>query len=142
MNSEKFPFLPISREDMQKLGWDELDVILVTGDTYIDSPFVGVAVIGKVLVAAGYRVGIIAQPDVHAGEDIMRLGEPLPAHFGGVTTQTPNSLSPTESHNAGGPVDGRIAYAQGGTGDSLIGRHDRRPGDAGHGIARRASRCG
>lgn len=61
---------------MQQLGWDALDVILVTGDAYIDSPFIGVAVIGKVLVDAGYRVGVIAQPDQASGEDITRLGEP------------------------------------------------------------------
>lgn len=60
---------------MAALGWETLDVILVTGDAYIDSPFIGVAVIGKVLVHAGFRVGIIAQPDP-AGDDIARLGEP------------------------------------------------------------------
>src|SRR4030042_4960166 len=69
-------FLPTTREEMVRLGWDKLDVILVTGDSYIDSPFIGVAVIGKVLSHAGYRVGIIAQPDIHSGKDISRLGEP------------------------------------------------------------------
>ena len=69
-------FLPTTREEMNRLGWDQLDIILVTGDSYIDSPFIGVAVIGKVLSHAGYRVGIIAQPDIHSGEDIGRLGEP------------------------------------------------------------------
>lgn len=68
---------------MQHLGWDRLDVILVTGDSYIDSPFIGVSVIGKVLINAGYRVGIIAQPDAGSGDDISRLGEP--ALFWGVT---------------------------------------------------------
>lgn len=68
---------------MRQLGWDGLDVILVTGDTYIDSPFIGVAVIGKVLHAAGYRVGIIAQPDTGTDADITRLGEP--ELFWGVT---------------------------------------------------------
>lgn len=70
-------FLPTTKKEMQQLGWKDLDVILVTGDAYIDSPFIGVAVIGKVLVAAGYRVGIIAQPDYASGKDITRLGEPL-----------------------------------------------------------------
>jgi hypothetical protein len=69
-------FLPTTREEMDRLGWDRLDVVLVTGDSYIDSPFIGVAVIGRVLSQAGYRVGIIAQPDINSGDDIQRLGEP------------------------------------------------------------------
>lgn len=69
-------FLPCTREEMAVLGWEALDVILVCGDAYIDSPFIGVAVIGKLLVREGFRVGIIAQPDP-AGDDISRLGEPL-----------------------------------------------------------------
>lgn len=75
-------FLPCTLSEMAALGWEGLDVILVTGDAYIDSPFIGVAVIGKVLVQAGFRVGIIAQPDP-AGDDIARLGEPL--LFWGIT---------------------------------------------------------
>lgn len=69
-------FLPTTRDEMDQLSWDQLDVILVTGDSYIDSPFIGVALIGKVLVAAGYKVGIIAQPDYQSSVDITRLGEP------------------------------------------------------------------
>ncbi|MBI2958454.1 MAG: YgiQ family radical SAM protein [Chloroflexi bacterium] len=69
-------FMPATREEMARLGWDELDVILVTGDSYIDSPFIGIAVIGKVLAGAGYRVGVIAQPDTQSDKDIRRLGEP------------------------------------------------------------------
>jgi len=76
-------FLPTTRSEMDQLGWDACDVILVSGDSYIDSPFIGAAVIGKVLQNAGYRVGIIAQPDVHSADDITRLGEPL--LFWGVT---------------------------------------------------------
>ena len=76
-------FLPTTREELKNLGWDHLDVILVTGDAYVDSPFVGVAVIGKALLGAGYRVGIIAQPDVKSERDITRMGEP--ALFWGVT---------------------------------------------------------
>ncbi len=76
-------FLPTTKKEMASLGWDQLDVILVTGDGYIDSPFSGVAVIGKVLLAAGYRVGVIGQPDVNTDADIMRLGSP--ALFWGVT---------------------------------------------------------
>ena len=69
-------FLPTTREEVTERGWEDLDIILVTGDTYIDSPYIGVAVIGNVLAEAGYRVGIIAQPDIKSGQDITRLGEP------------------------------------------------------------------
>jgi len=69
-------FIPTTRQELGQPGWQALDVILVTGDSYVDSPFVGVAVIGQVLLKAGYRVGIIAQPDVHSRDDIARLGEP------------------------------------------------------------------
>ena len=60
---------------MRRSGWDRLDIILVSGDAYIDSPFIGTVVIGRVLADAGFRVGIIAQPDLK-GKDIRRLGEP------------------------------------------------------------------
>jgi uncharacterized radical SAM protein YgiQ len=69
-------YLPTTRQEMLNLGWDSLDVILVTGDSYIDSPYVGVAVIGKLLAKEGYRVGIIAQPEYTDIIDIGRLGEP------------------------------------------------------------------
>lgn len=70
-------FLPTTKEELIKLGWDSLDVILISGDAYIDSPYDGSAVIGKVLENAGYRVGIISQPDINSQSDITRLGEPL-----------------------------------------------------------------
>jgi uncharacterized radical SAM protein YgiQ len=69
-------FLPTTYKELKNLGWDQPDIILVTGDAYIDSPHIGVAVIGRVLAAAGFRVGIIAQPDLKADKDIQRLGEP------------------------------------------------------------------
>jgi len=69
-------FLPTTSEELKRRGWKRLDIILVTGDTYIDSPHIGVAVIGRVLTNAGYRVGIIAQPDIKSDADISRLGEP------------------------------------------------------------------
>ncbi|WP_456388607.1 YgiQ family radical SAM protein [Desulfolithobacter sp.] len=69
-------FLPTTRKEIRRLGWDRADIILVTGDAYIDSPFIGVALVGKILAAAGYRVAVIAQPDVGSGRDITRLGEP------------------------------------------------------------------
>ena len=68
-------FLPTTQKELCQLGWEKLDFILVTGDAYIDSPFVGVAVIGRVLLDAGFKVGIIAQPDIN-DDDISRLGEP------------------------------------------------------------------
>ena len=68
-------FLPATKKELRSLGWDRPDIILISGDAYIDSPFIGTAVIGRVLADAGFRVGIIAQPDVHEN-DICRLGEP------------------------------------------------------------------
>ncbi|RJQ65191.1 MAG: YgiQ family radical SAM protein [Desulfobacteraceae bacterium] len=84
------PFLPTTRRESDQLGWTSLDVILVTGDTYIDAPHIGVAVIGRVLLAAGFRVGIIAQPDVDSARDITRLGEP--ELFWGVTAGCIDSM--------------------------------------------------
>ena len=75
---------------MSQLGWDRLDVILVSGDSYIDSPYIGIAVIGKLLLQAGYRVGVIAQPDVQSERDISRLGEP--ELFWGVTAGSIDSM--------------------------------------------------
>lgn len=83
-------FLPTSTGEMKKLGWKDLDVVLVTGDAYIDSPFIGVAVIGKILVDAGFRVGIIPQPDLNTGRDISRLGQPR--LFWGVTAGCMDSM--------------------------------------------------
>lgn len=69
-------FLPTTREEMDALGWDQCDVILVSGDAYIDSPFIGVATVGRILQKHGYRVGMIGQPDIESDVDISRLGEP------------------------------------------------------------------
>jgi len=70
------PFLPMSRAEMDQLGWDSCDVILVTGDAYVDHPSFGMAVIGRVLEAQGFRVGIISQPDWRDAESYKILGEP------------------------------------------------------------------
>jgi len=70
-------FLPTTPKELKNLGWEQLDVILVSGDTYVDTPYNGIAIVGKLLVDAGYRVGVIAQPDMSDGKDITRLGEPL-----------------------------------------------------------------
>lgn len=69
-------FLPISREDMNERGWEQCDFIIVTGDAYVDHHSFGTAVISRVLEHAGYKVGIIAQPDWHSTEDFMKLGRP------------------------------------------------------------------
>ena len=82
-------FIPTTRQECEALGWDQLDIVLVTGDSYVDSPFIGVSVIGQVLLKAGYRVGIIAQPDVQTA-DIARLGEP--ELFWGVTGGSIDSM--------------------------------------------------
>ncbi len=71
-------FIPATRQEAESLGWDRCDVVLVSGDAYVDSPFMGTAVIGRVLMDAGYRVGIIAQPDMRDdARDIACFGEPL-----------------------------------------------------------------
>ena len=69
-------FLPISRQEVEKLGWDYIDVILISGDAYIDSPFSGIAVIGKYLLKHGFRVAVISQPDIDCDKDITMFGEP------------------------------------------------------------------
>jgi len=70
------PFLPMSRQEMDTLGWDSCDVILVTGDAYVDHPSFGMAIVGRLLEAQGFRVGIIAQPDWHSTRDFLKLGKP------------------------------------------------------------------
>jgi uncharacterized radical SAM protein YgiQ len=69
-------FLPTSRAEMEALGWDSCDVILVTGDAYIDHPSFGMALIGRLLEAQGFRVGILAQPDWHSAGAFKALGKP------------------------------------------------------------------
>jgi uncharacterized radical SAM protein YgiQ len=70
------PFLPTTRQEMDQLGWDSCDIIIVSGDAYVDHPSFGMAVIGRVLEAQGYRVGIIAQPDWNSKDAFMALGKP------------------------------------------------------------------
>ena len=70
------PLLPMSRAEMDQLGWDSCDVIIVTGDAYVDHPSFGMAVIGRTLEAQGFRVGIIAQPDWNSAEPFKALGRP------------------------------------------------------------------
>lgn len=84
------PFLPMSRDEMTALGWDSCDIILVTGDAYIDHPSFGMAIIGRLLEAQGFRVGIIAQPDWRNADDFRRLGKPN--LFFGVTSGNMDSM--------------------------------------------------
>ena len=83
-------FLPVCKEDMTARGWDSVDVILVTGDAYVDHPTYGAAVIGRRLEAAGFRVGIIAQPDWRSTDDFRQLGKPR--LFFGVTSGNLDSM--------------------------------------------------
>ncbi|MBW0172770.1 MAG: YgiQ family radical SAM protein [Hydrogenophaga sp.] len=84
------PFLPMSRAEMEQLGWDSCDIILVTGDAYVDHPSFGMAVVGRVLEAQGFRVGIIAQPDWTSADAFKALGKPN--LFWGVTAGNMDSM--------------------------------------------------
>jgi uncharacterized radical SAM protein YgiQ len=83
-------YIPTTKEEALKFGWNQFDVILVTGDSYIDSPYMGISVVGHILIDAGYKVGIIAQPDITSEVDITRLGEPL--LFWGVSAGSMDSM--------------------------------------------------
>ena len=74
--SRPAPFLPMSRAEMTALGWDQCDIVLVTGDAYVDHPSFGMAIIGRLLEAQGFRVGIISQPDWQSAEPFKALGRP------------------------------------------------------------------
>ncbi len=84
------PFLPMSRAEMDTLGWDSCDIIIVTGDAYVDHPSFGMALIGRLLESQGFRVGIIAQPDWIAAEPLQALGKPN--LFFGVTAGNMDSM--------------------------------------------------
>jgi uncharacterized radical SAM protein YgiQ len=84
------PFLPMSRAEMDLLGWDSCDIIVVTGDAYVDHPSFGMAIIGRVLEAQGFRVGIIAQPDWRSPAAFAALGRPN--LFFGVTAGNMDSM--------------------------------------------------
>src|SRR6201982_1364312 len=84
------PFLPMSRAEMTALGWDACDIVLVTGDAYVDHPSFGMAIIGRLLEPQGFRVGIIAQPDWQSAEPFKVLGKPR--LFFGVTGGNMDSM--------------------------------------------------
>jgi uncharacterized radical SAM protein YgiQ len=106
------PFLPMSRDEMDALGWDQCDVILVTGDAYVDHPSFGMAIVGRVLEAQGFRVGIISQPDWKSTADFEPLG--APSLFFGVTAGNMDSM--VNRYTADKRVRSDDAYTPGGAG--------------------------
>ena len=105
-------FLPTSRADMDLLGWDRCDIIIVTGDAYVDHPSFGMAIIGRVLEALGFKVGIIAQPDWHSTRDFEALGSPR--LFFGVTGGNMDSM--VNRYTSDRRVRSDDAYTPGGQG--------------------------
>ena len=106
------PFLPMSRDEMDALGWDSCDIILVTGDAYVDQPSFGMAVIGRLLEAQGFRVGIISQPDWHSAAAFTELGRPN--LFFGVTAGNMDSM--INRYTADRKPRSDDAYTPGGSG--------------------------
>ena len=106
------PFLPMSRAEMDALGWDACDIIIVTGDAYVDHPSFGMAVIGRTLEAQGFRVGIIAQPDWQSADPFKALGQPT--LFFGVTAGNMDSM--INRYTADRKIRSDDAYTPGGEG--------------------------
>ncbi len=112
-------FLPMTLDEIRKLGWDRLDVVLITGDAYVDHPSYGAAVIGRVLEAQGFTTGIIAQPEFRNAEAFKRLGKPR--LFFGITAGNMDSMvanhtahkrpRKTDDYSAGGRTGLRPDYA-------------------------------
>ncbi len=102
--------LPMSRAEMTALGWDSCDIILVTGDAYVDHPSFGMALIGRLLEAQGFRVGIIAQPDWHSVQSFQHLGRPN--LFFGVTAGNMDSM--VNHYTADKKIRHNDAYTPGG----------------------------
>ncbi|MEZ5514627.1 MAG: YgiQ family radical SAM protein [Steroidobacteraceae bacterium] len=108
------PFLPMSRAEMDALGWDSCDIIIVTGDAYVDHPSFGMAIIGRVLEAQGFRVGIIAQPNWRNAEAFSALGKPN--LFFGITAGNMDSM--VNRYTSERRVRSDDAYTPGGEGGS------------------------
>ena len=106
------PFLPMSRAEMDQLGWDSCDIIIVTGDAYVDHPSFGMAVIGRVLESQGFRVGIIAQPDWQSAQAFKALGKPN--LFFGVAAGNMDSM--INRYTADRKIRSDDAYTPGGLG--------------------------
>jgi len=120
VNSEQYrltDFLPTTKKELELRGWDELDIILFSGDAYVDHPSFGAAVIGRVLEAAGYRVAIVPQPDWHGDfRDFKKLGRPR--LFFGISPGCMDSM--VNKYTANRRLRSEDAY-------SPDGRHDMRP---------------
>jgi uncharacterized radical SAM protein YgiQ len=106
------PFLPMSRAEMDVLGWDTCDIIIVTGDAYVDHPSFGMAIVGRVLEAQGFRVGIIAQPDWHSADAFAALGRPN--LFFGITAGNMDSM--VNRYTSDRRIRSDDAYTPGGEG--------------------------
>ena len=106
------PFLPMSHAEMDELGWDSCDIIIVTGDAYVDHPSFGMAIIGRLLEAQGFRVGIIAQPDWQSATAFEALGRPN--LFFGVAAGNMDSM--INRYTADRKVRNDDAYTPGGVG--------------------------
>ncbi|WP_236580422.1 YgiQ family radical SAM protein [Rubrivivax sp. A210] len=106
------PFLPMSRAEMDQLGWDSCDIVIVTGDAYVDHPSFGMAVIGRVLEAQGFRVGIVAQPDWQSADAFKALGKPN--LFFGVAAGNMDSM--INRYTADRKIRSDDAYTPGGAG--------------------------
>jgi uncharacterized radical SAM protein YgiQ len=104
------PFLPMSRAEMDALGWDSCDIILVAGDAYVDHPSFGMAIVGRLLEAQGFHVGIIAQPDWNSTADFKRLG--APNLFFGITAGNMDSM--VNRYTADRRIRSDDAYTPGG----------------------------
>jgi uncharacterized radical SAM protein YgiQ len=110
--SQPATFLPTTRAEMDALGWDRCDIIIVTGDAYVDHPSFGMAIIGRLLEAQGFKVGIIAQPDWHGTADFEALG--APRLFFGVTGGNMDSM--VNRYTSERRVRSDDAYTPGGQG--------------------------
>ena len=106
------PFLPMNRAEMDQLGWDSCDIVIVTGDAYVDHPSFGMAVIGRVLESQGFRVGIIAQPDWQSADPFKVLGKPN--LFFGVAAGNMDSM--INRYTADRKIRSDDAYTPGGQG--------------------------
>ena len=106
------PFLPMSRAEMDALGWDSCDVIVVSGDAYVDHPSFGMAIIGRLLEAQGFRVGLIAQPDWQSADPFRALGKPN--LFFGITAGNMDSM--VNRYTSDRRIRSDDAYTPGGEG--------------------------
>ncbi len=106
------PFLPMSRAEMDALGWDSCDIIVVTGDAYVDHPSFGMAIVGRLLESQGFRVGIIAQPDWQSADPFRELGKPN--LFFGITAGNMDSM--VNRYTSDRRIRSDDAYTPGGEG--------------------------